>query len=242
MVLIPWRVEKKAEVHRALLDAARNGELPMTRVDEAVRRILTLKVRRGLFDEMPPLAERLKELGKRRSLADEIARGAVTLLRTSPSVFPVSREKHVAVVTAEPSLVTAVQSRVPSATALVVPAFEANPKKRDELKVLTQRLASSADVVIVGIVNTRQLELVTMAHLAGKPVVVVVMGLPYLGAQVPEAKVVLAVYSYRESATEAAAAALFGEAGTPGKLPVALPRFPFGFGLDPVGERMAKEH
>jgi len=26
-----------------------------------------------------------------------------------------------------------------------------------------------------------------------------------------------------------------------GRLPVALPRYPFGFGLDPVGERMAKQ-
>lgn len=240
MVLIPWRVEKKAEVHAALLEAAKNGELPMARVDEAVRRILTLKVKRGMFDQMPPLAERLKELGKRRSLADEISRGAVTLLRTTPGVFPVSKDQRIAVVTAEPSLVTAVQSRVPSATALVVPAFTSNPKKREELKLLTQQLAKGADVVIVGIVNSRQLELVTMAHLAGKPVVVVVMGLPYLGAQVPEAKVVLEVYSFRDSATEAAAAAVFGEAGTPGKLPVALPRFPFGFGLDPVGDKAEK--
>lgn len=241
MVLIPWRVEKKEEVHFALLEAARNGELPIARVDEAVRRILALKRKRGLFGDMPPLAQRLKELGKRRSLADEIARGAVTLLRTTPGVFPVSKEKRVAVVTAEPSLVTAVQSRVPQAPALVVPAFVQSGTKREELKRLTYQLAQGADVVIVGIVNTRQLELVTMAHLAGKPVVVVVMGLPYLGAQVPEAKAVLEVYSFRESATEAAAAAVFGEAGTPGKLPVALPRFPFGFGLDPVGEKMAKK-
>jgi len=241
MVLIPWRVEKKAEVHAALLEAAKNGELPMARVDEAVRRILTLKVRRGLFGEMPPLSERLKELGKRRSLADEIARGAVTLLRTTPGVFPVSKQKRIAVVTAEPSLVTAIQSRVPQAPALVVPPFVQSPQKREELKRLTHQLAQGADVVIVGIVNTRQLELVTMAHLAGKPVVVVVMGLPYLGAQVPEAKAVLEVYSFRDSATNAAAAALFGETGTPGKLPVALlPRYPFGFGLDPVGEKLAK--
>ncbi|MBK7858027.1 MAG: beta-N-acetylhexosaminidase [Archangiaceae bacterium] len=240
MVLIPWRVEKKAEVHAALLEAAKSGELPMTRVDQAVRRILRLKVRRGLFDAVPPLAERLKELGKRRSLADEISKGALTLLRTTPGVFPVKREKRVAVVTAEPSLVTAIQSRVPSATALVVPAFVNDLKKRDELKLLTQKLAQTADVVIVGIVNSRQLELVTMAHLTGKPVVVVVMGLPYLGAQVPEAKVVLEVYSSRTSATDAAAAALFGEVGTPGKLPVALlPRYPFGFGLDPVGDKTA---
>ena len=31
MVLIPWRPEKKAEVHAALLEAAQSGELPPDR-------------------------------------------------------------------------------------------------------------------------------------------------------------------------------------------------------------------
>jgi beta-N-acetylhexosaminidase len=241
MVLVPWRVERKAEVHAALLDAARSGELSRERIDASVRRILTLKVRRGVFQAPAPVAERLKALGEKKALAGEIAKGAVTLLKADPKVFPLDKEKQrVAVVTAEASLVRAVQARVPNATALVVPAIP--PKeKRDELKVLTQQIARGADVVIVGVVNSRQLELATMAQLSGKPVVVVVMGLPYLGAQVPTANAVLAVYSFRDSATEAAAAAMFGEQGTPGRLPVALPRFPFGFGLDPVGERMAKQ-
>jgi len=51
--------------------------------------------------------------------------------------------------------------------------------------------------------------------------------------------VVLATYSYREASTEAAAAALVGEKGTPGRLPVRLAKHPFGHGLDPVGTRRA---
>ncbi len=178
-------------------------------------------------------------LGSKKGIADEIARGAVTLLRADPRIFPLSKEKRIAIVTAEASLVRAVQARVPNATALVVPAIPP-ASKREELKLLTQALANGADAVIVGVVNSRQLELATMAQLAGKPVIVVVMGLPYLGSQVPEAKVVLVTYSVRDSSTEAAIAALFGEAGTPGKLPVALSRYPYGFGLNPVDERSAQ--
>jgi beta-N-acetylhexosaminidase len=85
--------------------------------------------------------------------------------------------------------------------------------------------------VVVGLLNANQLELVNVLALSGKPLVVVSMGLPYLAARVPLAQGVLAVYSYRETAAEAAAAALFGEAPTPGRLPVSLPRLPFGFGL-----------
>jgi beta-N-acetylhexosaminidase len=55
-----------------------------------------------------------------------------------------------------------------------------------------------------------------------------------------ESRVVLASYSYREAATEAAAAALLGEPGTPGRLPVTLPSVPCGHGLDPFGRRVAE--
>jgi beta-N-acetylhexosaminidase len=143
--------------------------------------------------------------------------------------------QRVAVISAEPTLVTALERRAPALVSLVVPAIPSDGA-RDALKRQARALAASADVVVVGVVNSRQLELVTNAALSGKPVIAVVLGAPYLAGQVHEAKVVLATYSYRDAATEAAAGALFGERGTPGKLPVSLPRLPFGHGLDPVGD------
>lgn len=239
MVLIPWRLEKKEEVWMALLDAARSGELPAARIDRSVRRILGTKVRHGLFTPLPPLEERLARLGSERELALRIASAGVTLLRSEPRHFPLSlKSKRVAVISPEAGLVTSLQKRLPQLTSLVVPAIPASAA-RDGLKRQTRALADAADVVVVGVVNSRQLELVTIAALAGKPVIAVVLGAPYLAAKVHEAKVVLATYSYREAATEAAAAALLGERGTPGKLPVTLPRLPFGHGLDPVGRRVA---
>ncbi|MGV3620091.1 MAG: beta-N-acetylhexosaminidase, partial [Archangium sp.] len=113
------------------------------------------------------------------------------------------------------------------------------PEAREALKKQARAIAAKADVVVVGVANSRQLELVTNAALAGKPVIAEVLGAPYLASQVHEAKVVLATYSYREAATEAAAAAISGERGTPGRLPVSLPRFKFGYGLDPVGQMTA---
>jgi beta-N-acetylhexosaminidase len=234
MVLIPWRVEKKAEVHAALLEAARSGEISAAQLDQAVRRILTLKARRGVFEPLPPLAERLAELGQGRAVATQIAQDAVTLLRTDPAFFPLPRNARIAVVTAEASLFTAIAQREPGTTGLVVPVYP-KEKERNGLKLQARKLAEEADLTVVGVVNAKQLELVTNAALSGKPVVVVVMGVPYLGAQVPQAKAVLAIYSFRDTATEAAAAALFGEQGTPGKLPVALPLMPFGYGLNPGG-------
>lgn len=239
MVLVPWRLEKKEEVWLALLEAARSGELSAARVDEAVRRILTVKRARGLFEAPPPLERRLASLGEKRALAGRIASAGVTLLRSQPGLFPLDPHQRVAIVSAEPSFIAAMARRFPGASALQVPAFPA-AKARNELKLEVRALAQAADVVVVGVVNSRQLELVTIAALCGKPVIGVVLGAPYLAAQVHEAKVVLATYSYREAAAEAAAAALSGEQGTPGRLPVTLPRLPFGHGLDPVGRRLAE--
>ena len=239
MVLIPWRLEKKEEVWMALLDAARSGQLPAVRIDRSVRRILGTKVRHGLFSPQPPLDERLARLGSERELALRIASAGVTLLRSEPQLFPLSlKSKRVAVISPEAGLVTSLQKRLPQLTSLVVPAIPSSVA-REGLKRQTRALAEAADVVVVAVVNSRQLELVTVAALSSKPVIAVVLGAPYLAAKVHEAKVVLATYSHREAATEAAAAALLGERGTPGKLPVTLPRLPFGHGLDPVGRRVA---
>lgn len=241
MVLIPWRLEKKEEVWVALLDAVRTGALTQARLDQAVRRILSLKVRRGLFTAPEPLAQRLASLGEKRELAGRIASAGVTLLRNAPGLFPLREGQKVAVISAEPSFVTALSRRLPSMVSLTVAPFPP-AKARDELKKQARALAEGADVVVVGVVNSRQLELAAIAALSGKPVITVILGAPYLAAQVHTSKVVLATYSYREAATEAAAAALLGEQGTPGKLPVALPRLPFGHGLDPVGNRQVASH
>lgn len=232
MVLIPWRPEKKTEVYEALLDAAHGGELPESRINEAVRHVLEAKVRRGLFDPIPPLAERLATLraDKGHAVAADIGREAVTLLRTDDKTLPLRRTQRILVVTAEQSLADAVKLRTAKATVLVVPAYP-NDRRRAAARASVKELAKDADVVVVGMINSKQLDLVTLASIAGKPVVVVSMGLPYLAELANEARAVMALYSYRPSVTEAAAAALFGETDTPGRLPVTLKSMPFGHGI-----------
>jgi beta-N-acetylhexosaminidase len=237
MVLVPWQPEKKVEVYEALLAAARSGELPAARLEQAVRHILTAKVRRGLFEPPPRLEERLAAppASAHAEVAHRIARAAVTLLRTDGKHFPLSPGTRLAVITAEGSLGEAIRARVPHAQVMNVPARPSNAR-RAVLRQQARRLALSADVVVVGLINSRQLELVTMAAATGRPVLVVSMGLPYFAELVDEARAVLAVYSYQPAATEAAAAALFGEIGTPGRLPVGLRTWAFGHGLEGPGE------
>lgn len=232
MVLIPWRVEKKTEVYYSLLAAVRAKEISADRLDGAVRRILRVKLRRGMFDALPPLAQRLEAYrGLNTEVAERIAQGSVTLIRADEKYFPLREGMRVGVITAESSLAQALSAKLPGVQTLVVPAYP-SARIRPALREKARALALSVDVVVMGVINSRQLDLVTMAAATNRPVIVVSMGLPYLIEHVPEAKAVLALYSYQDVSAVAAAEVLLGLRGTPGRLPVTLKRYQRGHGLN----------
>jgi beta-N-acetylhexosaminidase len=173
-------------------------------------------------------------------VATRIARASVTLLRADPAEFPIAQGRRVGVITAEAALARALEARLPDVESLVVPAYPSNAQ-RVELRQRAREVALDVDLVVVGVINSRQLDLVTMAAAANRPVIVVSMGLPYLVEFVPEAKAVLALYSYRGVSAEAAADALVGGQGTPGHLPVTLQHYRRGFGLDLGGQKVSRE-
>ena len=73
------------------LAQARSGEIPMARLDEAVRRILRAKVKAGLFVEARPVEGRFEALGspEHRALAREAVRKSLVLLKNNGSVLPI---------------------------------------------------------------------------------------------------------------------------------------------------------
>ncbi|MFN3668195.1 MAG: glycoside hydrolase family 3 N-terminal domain-containing protein [Brevundimonas sp.] len=73
------------------LAQARSGEIPMARLDEAVRRILRAKVKAGLFQDARPVEGRLEHLGSpaHRALAREAVRKSLVLLKNEGGVLPI---------------------------------------------------------------------------------------------------------------------------------------------------------
>jgi beta-N-acetylhexosaminidase len=241
MVLVPWRKEKKTEVYEALLQAARSQEISTERLNQAVERVIQLKAKRKLFAPIPPLAQRLAELGKERGVEDDIARAALTLLKDSPGLLPLNSSQRTVVVTAEKVLAETLSKSVTVSAVLTVPAF---PKdgQREALKRSVAALSERADVALVTVHNSRHLDLVVNAKLKAKKVIAVILGLPYLAAMVPEADVVMVAYSYRAASLRAVADMLAGRLEPVGKLPVQLQRMPFGFGLHPKSAAVAPEN
>jgi beta-N-acetylhexosaminidase len=105
--------------------------------------------------------------------------------------------------------------------------------------------AERSDLVVVSTFNLwtpgvpGQIELVDALLATGKPVIVAAVGTPYDVAYLPAAPTFVTSLDYQPVSLEAMTAALFGEFGPGGKLPVTVRRpapekgvlYPFGFGI-----------
>jgi beta-glucosidase len=82
-----------------LLALVNEGKVPVSRVDEAVRRILTVKYQLGLFDDPLRGMESKTVIGspESRQVSLEAARESITLLKNENRALPLSKTAHVLV-------------------------------------------------------------------------------------------------------------------------------------------------
>lgn len=82
-----------------LLEAVKNKEVPMSRIDDAVRRILLLKMKVGLFDNAYPEDASRANFGKPeyQTLALDAAHEAMTLLKNNNNILPLAKNMKVLV-------------------------------------------------------------------------------------------------------------------------------------------------
>jgi beta-glucosidase len=97
MVSIEWR-----KALAALKEMVANGTIPMARIDDAVRRILTVKAQYGLFERPRPAARHWSTrdcLGdpSHRAIAREAVRKSLVLLTHAGGVLPLRREAGILV-------------------------------------------------------------------------------------------------------------------------------------------------
>ena len=82
-----------------LIEAVKKGEVPMSRIDDAVKRILVLKYKLGLFDNPYPEPAAKNNFGKPeyQALALDAAHEAMTLLKNQNNVLPLPKNTKVLV-------------------------------------------------------------------------------------------------------------------------------------------------
>lgn len=82
-----------------LLDLVQDGEVPESRIDEAVRRILSVKFALGMFEDPMAGIDQADEVGSDadREVSLQAARESITLLRNENDLLPLSGDEQVLV-------------------------------------------------------------------------------------------------------------------------------------------------
>ena len=92
-------VPLKFDFANYVVDLVRAGDLPESRVDEAVRRILTIKFKLGLFDDPLPNLGGFDKFGSpaHSEMALNAARESITLLKNEDAILPLSKDARILV-------------------------------------------------------------------------------------------------------------------------------------------------
>jgi len=237
---------------RGLKAAVASGRIPMARLDESVRRQLAWKHAVGLAKQkITPLdqIDRIVSGPDSTKLTDEIAQRAITLVRQEAGALPVNRDKKIAVFGVSngfdgPSTMGPFAGTLRSAGLRFGQAY-LQENSLAEQAAAARKTVMEADVVIVGLygrvrsgaknsvgIPENGAAILREALAAGKQVIGVSFGNPYILSSFPEMKTYIVAYGDMPSLQRASARALLGMQNVTGKLPISLPGLhPRGTGL-----------
>jgi beta-N-acetylhexosaminidase len=235
----------------ALQRAVESRELPMARVDEAVRRILRAKAELGL--ESSRLVnlntlDRVFATAKFKSEAQDIADRGITLLRDEQKILPLDSTKPLRMLLV---VISGDPDPLPGAPleAEILPRVDSSQVMRVDssyVRAGTVKLPppDTYDVALVaGFVRVAdrkgsvglpddEAALLNQVIGLGKPTIVACFGSPYLVSRFPNAKTWIAGFGTQDVVQRAMARALFGQISITGKLPVTVPgAAKLGYGL-----------
>ncbi|MGI6632508.1 MAG: glycoside hydrolase family 3 protein [Bacillota bacterium] len=241
MLLLSHTVEYQREAYFGLIEAVRAGEVPQSRLDEAVKRVLTLKRALRIPNALPPDAADGAEL---RGLSSESHRRSITIVRDEGDSLPLRPSRAVAVVSAVNAapLVETLETariRVSSYGMYQSPATGGPPgagsagilDPEDAIASAAEGLPqveapNGSDTVILLTDNAwkdSKQAAVAQSILKDRPdAIVIALRDPYDLRVLPEAKTFICTYSRRPEALRAAAEVLLGKARAEGRLPLSL--------------------
>jgi len=238
-ILLPANL---TEAMDAVQLAVLSGEIPEDRIDDSVRRILTEKIRFGLFrnPQIVDIGQLPETVNTRehRLIADHIAKKSITLLRNKDQLLPLNsnRFKTISVVNItdgrrqpEDQISRALDGQFREVLSVTMHAGQCVRDSLDAIDAI-----KSADLVIaVSHIAIRTAEDISlddtispfMDHLFqnGRPVVAVSLGTPYAILNMAEADVHLLGWSPHRRQQAAVSNAILGRAAINGRLQVSIP-------------------
>jgi CubicO group peptidase (beta-lactamase class C family)/beta-glucosidase-like glycosyl hydrolase len=249
VLLVPPVLDAALE---AVRDAVASGRIPMSRLDEAVTRVLRAKARIGLnkskLVDLNTLAQNFDRPEFERAALDIADRG-VTLLRDDQHILPLDSTKPIRALLVAVSgdndpypaanFENEIRWRVDS---LATIRMDTTLVRADTTHIPapdTYDVAIAAVFVRVtdrkGSIGLPDDEAAVVDRLlaAGKPVIVACFGSPYLIERFPAARTWIAAFSTVDVAQRAVGRAIFGQVAVGGRIPVNVPGVAtLGAGLD----------
>ncbi len=256
-VLVAWPQDwaTAVRVARRLVEAARSGEIPAARLEEAVSRVMAAKARVGLLDGDPrvDVAAVARRVGspEARSAALEAARRSITRVADPNGFVPLGQGQRVLVIVPRIQDLTGVEERGLHATGLGAALAEVGFDVEERTYPLAvqateaERLLQDParwDAVLVGTYRAWEPRYAGQVHLVrrawefnlGRPTVVVALREPYDLGEMPDGPALLAAYGTTAVSLRALAEVLAGRTPADGRLPVGVPgRWPAGYRWQP---------
>jgi beta-N-acetylhexosaminidase len=245
VILGPPNVEVSFNAIKA---AVQSGRIPVSRIDDSVRRILHAKMQIGLDHYKPADVNRLADVvgtKAHRDLAQQIADRSVTLVRDNRKVLPLApsaqtRILHINLLDSRSGWREGPVGRVTSAemlkrfpNAISIQLDDGSTKNEMEM---ARKMAEMVDAVVVtafirvaaykGSIDLApdQVRFVRDLCALQKPFVFALFGSPYVIQHIPELPSYILTYDTHPGAELAAIKAITGEIGFQGKLPISLPQ------------------
>lgn len=241
---IPDDPDPQGETIALLVAAAKDGSLPMSRIDDGVERILTYKMKLGLFDQCYPDPDVTNaDWSTHGAFAQKVADESVTLIQDRLQLLPFisaasSAEKPVAVDlnhTYSNTLFLSPRTGGNASLSLAEEAgvklgasfYSVSPNPTVEEINQAAALAKQADLTVIAVTDTAhkkgQAALVKRIMALQPHVVLIFMGSPYDSAAFPNAGASLCTYEYSKPAITAVLKVFAGEIPPQGICPVKLP-------------------
>ncbi len=246
IVLMP---QQKANTLGYITSLAREGIIPMERVNDSVKRILTLKLKRGILGQSRPAddqkALRIISGEAHQKLKAQTAAKAVTLIRNTAGTLPFKPETGQRMIFFTPSQTgtetvketintfLATEMKMDS-TSITVYNYEnlttltleqQQGVLESDYVVLFTRTVNSMDISSeTGCMASFALKLVAYAASVDKKLAAVAIRNPYDIQFMPEVRSYIAAYTdWNGGGVEAALRLIIGQIKPCGKLPVAIP-------------------
>ncbi|MDY7001373.1 MAG: glycoside hydrolase family 3 N-terminal domain-containing protein, partial [Thermodesulfobacteriota bacterium] len=218
---------EQQRAYRKILAGVQSGKISKERLDDSVRRILTLKMKYGLLEADPvsvkdaPLKTGTREHQK---IAETLAEKSITLLKDKHGILPLPQDKPVLVFWPKGPF-DAQDAFLRTNPNIEIIRLEQNPDPKAVSKAKEKAKRAKTLLVLTHRADRFPGQAALVKALHGPNLVVAALDVPYDIALFPDVPCYLAAYSNVAASMTALGRVLFGQVRPTGTLPVDIPGF-----------------